>query len=234
MVDEVPLFAVPYVEKASAETVDTSSLDAFIASIRATVAEIPAEAPAAVEEIPAVAVGVEVSVEEAEPAAEAEQPDADTTSLDDLIAKVRLSVSDIAFVDETPIADPAPVGENFESLEHFISDIRASVAAIPVEAPVAAAAEPVIEEVPVVEEPPAADTTSLDAFIASIRATVGEIPAEPVPVEAEPAAAQPADSLDALIAQVRATVADVTAEPVTESLDDVIDYVKDAMSDGEV
>ena len=42
--DEVPLVAVPYVEETKA---DTSSLDDFIASIRASVSKIPTRAPAA-------------------------------------------------------------------------------------------------------------------------------------------------------------------------------------------
>ena len=39
------------------------------------------------------------------------------------------------------------------------------------------------------------------------------------------------ESLEELIAQVRGTVSKIKAEPTTDSLDDVIRYVKDEMPD---
>jgi hypothetical protein len=41
------------------------------------------------------------------------------------------------------------------------------------------------------------------------------------------------ESLDELIAQVRGTISSVKAEPTTDSLDDVIRFVKDEMPDDE-
>ncbi len=239
VVDEIPLVAVPYVEpEAPAAEVETpaaepTSLETFIANIRSSIADLPADATVvetAPDEIPLAAVpyvepetpAVEVKAEPAHdeiplvavPYVEPETPAVEVKAEP---AHDEVPLIAVPYVEEQPAVDTT-------SLDNFIASIRGTIAEIPTEAP--AVEVPVAEaEVPAAAEVETESHESLDDVIRFVRETCADVERSQSPAE------ESHESLDELIEQVRGTISSVKAEPTTDSLDDVIRYVKDNLPD---
>ena len=157
--------------------------------------------------------------------AEAELPVREPTSLETFIADIRSSIADLP--SESTVVKTTATEIPLFSVPYVEEEKPAAAVEAEPEDDLPPVAVPYVEEAPA-NEPEPETHESLDDVIRFVRETCADVErSQNAPVE------ESHESLEELIAQVRGTISDVQAEPTTDSLDDVIRFVKDNVPDDE-